>query len=93
MLGRSGTTLMYLAAAGAMYAWRARRRGRDAAAPTTDRGHGSFEDQREIEPAKRWRDDPPGHGAVGITDLPPHAEAAEQASLPERGTRKGGVHA
>jgi hypothetical protein len=96
MLGRSGTTMMYLAAAGAMYAWRARvrkRTGSASRATASERGSGAEQDGREIEPANRRRDEPPGHGATGITDLPPDAEAAQQASLPERGTRKDGVHA
>jgi hypothetical protein len=96
--GRSTTTMMYLAAAGARYAWRTRRRRRRGSAahgPSAgaERGTDTAQDDREIEPANRWRDDPPGHGAIGITDLPPDVEAVQQASLPERGTRKPGAHA
>jgi hypothetical protein len=97
-LGRSTTTMMYLAAAGAMYAWRTSHRrqrdsARDGSLGTAAGGADTAQDDREIEPANRWRDDPAGHGAIGITDLPPDVEAEQQAALPERGTRKPGVHA
>ncbi len=84
--------MLFLAGAVAAYAWRSRarrsasdQRERTGAAPGSgDAGvrgeHGA------AEPGD-------GHARVGITDLAPATEDAQQSSLPPRGERKPGVHA
>jgi hypothetical protein len=100
-------TLVYLAAAGAMYAWRSygqtkQQRTREGARPDDDgapdeAGASAFASagsDRDSEPA--GREQPRNYddgGEAGITTLPPSEERAQQDALPPRGERKPGYHA
>jgi hypothetical protein len=85
--GVPSRTMMYLAAAGALYAWRNYAQGRPATALAGARARRPASDDAQSE--RESQDD---RGA-GITDLPPTAERAEQDSLPPRGQRKSDYHA
>lgn len=86
--------MLFLAGAVAAYAWRSRSRARRSASDQRERtgaapgsgDAGARGEHRAAEPGA-------GHVGVGITDLAPGTEDAQQSSLPPRGERKPGVHA
>ena len=107
-LGGPSKTLMYLAAAGAMYAWRSygqtkKQRTREGArpadegAPDDEAGASAFASaasDRDSERAGREQTKVSDDGGeAGITSMPPSEERAQQDALPPRGERKPGYHA